>query len=110
MNQLDGSLPERLEDETELAIAYEPIWAIGTGRAADAKGAGEVIHYIRYLYQELYGAAAATAVRILYGGSVTSENISSFVAHPDIDGALVGGASIKPDFVEILRKSASTLA
>jgi triosephosphate isomerase (TIM) len=98
------------QQAAELVIAYEPIWAIGTGRAADAKGAGEVIHYIRHLYQELYGAAAATAVRILYGGSVTSENISSFVAHHDIDGALVGGASIKPDFVEILRKSASTLA
>lgn len=89
----------------EVVIAYEPIWAIGTGKAATAEGAGNVIHLIRQLYSEMYGGDAATALRILYGGSVTSDNISEFVAHPDIDGALVGGASIKPDFVEIVRKT-----
>jgi triosephosphate isomerase len=89
----------------EVVIAYEPIWAIGTGKAATAEGAGNVIQLIRQLYSELYGGEAAAALRILYGGSVTSANISEFVAHQHIDGALVGGASLKPDFVEIVRKT-----
>jgi len=89
----------------EVVIAYEPVWAIGTGKAATPEGAGKVIQLIRQLFSDMYGAEAATALRILYGGSVTSSNISEFVAHPDIDGALVGGASIKPDFVEIVRKT-----
>jgi triosephosphate isomerase (TIM) len=97
------------EHAAKLVIAYEPIWAIGTGRAATAEGAGQVIHLIRELYGEMYGAEAATALRILYGGSVTSANIAEFVAHPDIDGALVGGASLKPDFVEIVRKTIETM-
>ena len=89
----------------EVVIAYEPIWAIGTGKAATAEGAGKVIHLIRQLYAEMYSEEVAMAIRILYGGSVTSANISEFMVHPDIDGALVGGASIKPDFVEIVRKT-----
>ncbi len=89
----------------EVVIAYEPIWAIGTGKAATAEGAGKVIQLIRQLYSEMHGSEASSALRILYGGSVTSANIGEFVAHPDIDGALVGGASIKPDFVEIVRKT-----
>ena len=93
----------------KVVVAYEPIWAIGTGKAATAGGAGNVIHLIRQLYGEMYGSEAAAALRILYGGSVTSDNISEFVAHPDIDGALVGGASIKPDFVEIVRKTTEVM-
>jgi len=93
----------------EVVIAYEPIWAIGTGKAATADGAGKVIHLIRQLYGEMYSDETAMAIRILYGGSVTSANISEFMAHPDIDGALVGGASIKPDFVEIVRNTIDTM-
>jgi triosephosphate isomerase len=89
----------------EIVIAYEPIWAIGTGKAATADSAGKVIHLIRQLYSEIYGEEIASAIRILYGGSVTSNNIGEFMAHVDIDGALVGGASLKPDFVEIVRKT-----
>ncbi|HET9999607.1 MAG TPA: triose-phosphate isomerase [Ktedonobacteraceae bacterium] len=103
-----GHLP--LEQMKEVVIAYEPIWAIGTGKAATVEGAGGVIHYIRQLFGEMYGDDAAQAVRILYGGSVTSDNISEFMAHPDIDGALVGGASIKPDFVEIVRRTIETIS
>ncbi|MBE3561103.1 MAG: triose-phosphate isomerase [Ktedonobacteraceae bacterium] len=98
-----GSLPA--EHVNDVVIAYEPIWAIGTGRAATAQWAGDIAHFIRRLYGEMYGSTAADFVPILYGGSVTSANISEFVAHPEIDGALVGGASLKHDFVEIVRKS-----
>ncbi len=93
----------------EVVVAYEPIWAIGTGKAATAEGAGKVVHLIRSLYGEMYGDEAAASLRILYGGSVTSSNTSEFIAHPDIDGALVGGASLKADFVEIVRKTVETM-
>lgn len=102
-----GNLPS--EHVKEVVIAYEPIWAIGTGKAATAEGAGEVISYIRQLFGEMYGSEAAQALRILYGGSVTSQNVGDFMDHPDIDGALVGGASIKPDFVDIVHKTIETV-
>jgi triosephosphate isomerase (TIM) len=88
--------------EAELApkvvIAYEPIWAIGTGRASNGVDANAVIHnHIREPMTEMYGSEVAQAIRILYGGSVTSANANEFFSQPDIDGALVGGASLKVD-------------
>src|SRR5258707_7937586 len=93
------------DDAPKLVIAYEPIWAIGTGRAATAEGAGQVIHLIRELYGEMYGEKAARELRILYGGSVTSANTAEFISHLDIDGALVRGASLQPAFLEIVRQT-----
>lgn len=78
-------------------IAYEPVWAIGTGRTASADDANAVCAYIRGVVQEIFGAAAAEAVRIQYGGSVKADNTAELMGKSDIDGALVGGASLKAD-------------
>jgi triosephosphate isomerase len=75
-------------------VAYEPVWAIGTGRTATPAQAQEVHAYLRRLVDRSHGEAAAAAVRILYGGSVKPDNIGSLMAEADIDGALVGGASL----------------
>jgi triosephosphate isomerase len=86
------------------AIAYEPIWAIGTGRTATPDDAGSVCEVIRTTVADLLGQEAAAGVRILYGGSVNAANIKSFMAKRHIDGALVGGASLDPDtFAAICR-------
>lgn len=87
----------------KVVIAYEPVWAIGTGRASSGVGANDVIRdHIRRSLAEMYGGEAAQAIRVLYGGSVTSANAAEFFSQPDIDGALVGGASLKADeFVKI---------
>jgi triosephosphate isomerase len=77
-----------------LVIAYEPVWAIGTGPPATAAEAQEVAQFIRGWVGERFGERARQSVRILYGGSVTAENAGAFFAEPDIDGALVGGASL----------------
>jgi triosephosphate isomerase len=85
-------------------IAYEPIWAIGTGRNAEPVDAGRVVELIRQTLADRYDAAVANAVRIQYGGSVKPGNIRGFMAHPEIDGALVGGASLDPeDFALIVK-------
>lgn len=90
-----GSLnPSEIE---RVVIAYEPVWAIGTGRTATPETAQEAQHFLRTLLVEVYGVTVAEQVRILYGGSVKPSNIASLMAMPDIDGALVGGASLDPE-------------
>ncbi|MGQ9677368.1 MAG: triose-phosphate isomerase [Chloroflexota bacterium] len=94
-----------------IVVAYEPIWAIGTGKPATGAIAERVISLIRSTLRELYGTPAAEQVRIQYGGSVTAANIAEFIGQPDIDGALVGGASLKAaEFIGIVRKTAEIKA
>ena len=84
-------------------IAYEPIWAIGTGKTATAEQAGEVCSGIRATIRSLYGARVARSVTIQYGGSMNPKNAAELLAQPDIDGGLIGGAALKPDqFVDII--------
>ncbi|MCI9664300.1 MAG: triose-phosphate isomerase [Lachnospiraceae bacterium] len=85
-----------------MVIAYEPIWAIGTGKTATTEQAQEVCKAIRDCIAEIYGTATAEAVRIQYGGSVNAQNAAELFAQPDIDGGLVGGASLKADFGKIV--------
>lgn len=85
------------EQVAGLVIAYEPIWAIGTGKTATSDQANEVISYIRQVIREGFGDQAADGVRIQYGGSVKPDNVKEIMAQSDIDGALVGGASLVPD-------------
>jgi len=90
-----------------VVIAYEPIWGIGTGLACDPNKANEIIKYsIRKPLIEMYGEKIANETRVLYGGSVKGSNAKEYFIQPDIDGALVGGASLKLDFVEIVRAAA----
>ena len=79
-----------------MVIAYEPIWSIGTGKNASKEIAQDICSYIRDLVKEMYGDASET-VRILYGGSVKPENVRAYLSEKDVDGALVGGASLKVD-------------
>ena len=86
-----------------VVIAYEPIWAIGTGKTATAEQAGEVCSGIRATIRSLYGARVARSVTIQYGGSMNPKNAAELLAQPDIDGGLIGGAALKPDqFVDII--------
>jgi triosephosphate isomerase len=89
-----------------LVVAYEPLWAIGTGRAATPESANDVVGLIRQTAGEVLGAQAAEGLRIQYGGSVTPDNFGAFIAQPEIDGALVGGASLRAAlFGEICRQA-----
>ncbi|MGO1629178.1 triose-phosphate isomerase [Microbacterium sp.] len=96
---LDGVKPG-----ADIVVAYEPVWAIGTGQVATPEQAQEVCQKLREVVSETLGAESASATRILYGGSVKAANIASFMREPDVDGALVGGASLKVDeFASIIR-------
>ena len=100
---LDGL---EIEDASQLVIAYEPIWAIGTGKTATADDAQEVCGAIRETLRGIYGAELADQIRVLYGGSAKPGNIAELVAKPDVDGALVGGASLKAaDFASMVVKA-----
>lgn len=102
---LAGLVPEQMAN---VVIAYEPVWAIGTGKAATGPGANAVVaQAIRGPLAEMFSRDVAEATRVQYGGSVTPANIAEFMAQPDLDGALVGGASLKAaDFAEIVRQTA----
>ena len=106
LNQIQGAMKEISPEYAEKTIfAYEPVWAIGTGKAANPNGAQEVIiNFVRGTLCDLYGNQIAEKIRILYGGSVNAQNAADYFAMPDIDGALVGGASLKaPEFIGIVQ-------
>jgi triosephosphate isomerase (TIM) len=98
---LDGVAPEQAG---KVVVAYEPIWAIGTGRNAEPSDAGSVVETIRAAIAERHGDVVARTTRVLYGGSVKPGNIRDFMAHPEIDGALVGGASLDPEDLALIVK------
>ncbi len=101
LNGIDASQVRRC------VIAYEPIWAIGTGKTATAEQAEEVCEGIRAVIRRIYGARVARTVSILYGGSMNAKNAAELLAQPDIDGGLIGGASLKPaDFATIVKATA----
>ncbi len=94
--QVAGSIPDGAT-VANLVVAYEPVWAIGTGRTPTVAEAGDVHRHIRGCLAARFGTDVASGVRILYGGSMKPDNASDFLADPDIDGGLIGGASLKPD-------------
>ena len=96
--QIDGSLAGFTADQVaDLVVAYEPVWAIGTGEVATPEDAQEVCAAIRARIREVHGDGAADSVRILYGGSVKAANVGGIMAQDDVDGCLVGGASLQVD-------------
>mmetsp|Transcript_9803 Transcript_9803/g.11097 ORF Transcript_9803/g.11097 Transcript_9803/m.11097 type:complete len:254 (+) Transcript_9803:39-800(+) len=102
-----GTIAQKLRpaDWEKVVIAYEPVWAIGTGKVASTEQAQEVHHILRQWIQNNVDTVVAQKVRILYGGSVTASNCNSLYQCPDINGFLVGGASLKPEFVKIIESS-----
>jgi len=97
-----NAVAAEIKDWSKVVIAYEPVWAIGTGKVASPAQAQEVHHNLRAWASKTVGQDVAEATRIIYGGSVTGANSTELSTQPDIDGFLVGGASLKPEFVEII--------
>lgn len=89
-------------DWSHVVIAYEPVWAIGTGKTATPDQAQEVHAWIRQFLKEKVSSDVSDKTRIIYGGSVTADNAAELAKNPDVDGFLVGGASLKPDFIKII--------
>jgi len=105
-DHVTGSLKD-IPASASLVIAYEPVWAIGTGKAATSEQANKIIGIVREVVVGLYGDSFAQSLRILYGGSVTADNITELMKQPEIDGGLVGGASLKVDaFASIVKQTA----
>ncbi|XP_009587902.1 triosephosphate isomerase, cytosolic isoform X1 [Nicotiana tomentosiformis] len=99
------AIADRVKDWTKVVIAYEPVWAIGTGKVASPAQAQEVHAELRKWLQANVSAEVAASTRIIYGGSVNSANCKELAAQPDIDGFLVGGASLKPEFIDIIKSA-----
>lgn len=97
-----SAIAKQVSDWSKVVIAYEPVWAIGTGKVATPEQAQEVHAFLRGWLRENVGAEVAESVRIIYGGSVKPANASDLAKQPDIDGFLVGGASLKPDFISVI--------
>ncbi|MEO1814714.1 MAG: triose-phosphate isomerase [Acetobacterium sp.] len=102
VGQMEAGL-KGIEDITKVVVAYEPIWAIGTGKTASKEEANEACGWVRQTIAKMFGEDTAQKVRVQYGGSVNPENIKDLMAMDNIDGALVGGASLKPTFSEIAK-------
>ena len=100
--QLDG-FKNSIKDWSKVVIAYEPVWAIGTGKTASPEIAQETHTFIRSWMKDNVSADVASSTRIQYGGSVSAKNAADLIIQPDIDGFLVGGASLKPDFLDIVK-------
>ena len=98
-----AAIRELVEDWTDIVVAYEPVWAIGTGKTASPEQAQEAHESVRAWLKANVSAEAAEKTRILYGGSVTDKNAAELIEKPDVDGFLVGGASLKDAFKEIVR-------
>lgn len=102
MKQMEAVIP-KVTDWSRVVIAYEPVWAIGTGVVATPEQAKEAHEIVRGMLREKVGESVAASVRIVYGGSVNEKNCATLINMPDIDGFLVGGASLKPEFCEIIQ-------
>lgn len=101
---LIGLMDIAKEDTDKIVVAYEPVWSIGTGKNASVEIAEDICGYIRKLLADMFGQEKADTIRVLYGGSVKPVNVNEYMKAPDIDGALVGGASLAPDsFVELIK-------
>lgn len=107
-NQLKGSLKKiSRNDIDDVIIAYEPVWAIGTGNAATGAYAAGIVADLRKVIADMFGKLTSERIRILYGGSVTEENVREFIYQPEIDGVLAGGASLRAsEFIKICREAA----